>query len=110
MAFQHAINGTNVNYVTTPQWIDEPAGGDFFNGKSSHNRWRLHRWESNIMTAAEFNTIYALEGTQVTITTTDYDSRNGDYVTYYVAELKSVSGRHEGPNMASVRADFLVRV
>jgi len=105
MAQVHAINGTTVEYIGQPDWIDKPLGG-YLAGPTTHDRYRDHIWRTNIMTAAEFDTIFALMGQQVSITTTDYNDRDGDYKTYYNVVLESVDGTHEGPNFTGVECKF----
>jgi hypothetical protein len=59
---------------------------------------------------AEFDQLTALEGQQVTVTTTNYADRNGDYVTYYGCDLERVSCRHESINAEDVTVEFWVRL
>ena len=109
MAQQHDINGTNVNHVTAV-WSDRPVNS-FLNGKTTANRWRSHRWTSNVMTESEFNTLEALEGQTVSITTTKYSDRNNtNYVTYYDVKFLSITGTHSGPRFEGVSMEFAVLV
>lgn len=109
MAQQHKINGTTINRITSANWED---GGQSqgLDGYTPLDSWRRHTWRSNVMTVTEFDTLYALEGQKVSITTTDYSDRNGDYLTYYNVDLERVGGRHEGPRIVDFVAEFLVRV
>jgi len=109
MAQQFQINGQDLDYVTEATWDETPitaplAGGTVF------NRWRLHRWATNVMPASEFETIRGRLGETVSLTTTDYDDLNGDYVTYYGATLDTLRGEHSGPVVVAVSAEFRVRV
>jgi hypothetical protein len=108
MAQQHYLNGAAINYINKPDWIDE--GSPVLNGETVFNRWRRHTWRAEVMPVSEFNTVYALEGQTVSLTTTDYSDRNGDYVTYYGARVTNVTGRQSGPLMTDVTIEFLVRV
>ncbi len=109
MAQVHDINGNTINYISFADWLDTsiPSSLDGLNAVSV---WRNHIWEANVMPASEWNTLEALEGQQVSITTTDYSDRNSDYLTYYNAVLTGLTGNHEGPNREDVRFEFLVKV
>ncbi len=109
MAQVHAINGTTINYIGQPDWVDIPAGA-FLNGESVHSRWRGHTWAGNVMPESEFNFLYSLEGQKVQLLTTNYSDRNGDYITYYGVEFRRISGTHDGPRFINVRLDFMIRV
>ena len=110
MAQIFQVNGTNLTHITRGDWQEEPEG-DYLNGKAIHNRWRRHILQANVTTAAEFDTLYALEGQKISLTTTNYFDRNSaNYVTYYGAEVKRVSGQHEGPIMRDVQIECLVRI
>jgi len=109
MAKVHSVNGFTINYIGQPNWIDRPVG-KLLTGEQIKNRWRGHTWASNVMTVSEFNNLYTLEGTKATIVTTDYSSRNSDYITYYGAEVKRVTGTHDGPRFLDVQIEFLVRI
>lgn len=109
MAQVFGVNGTTINYVVNAQWIERPED-DYLNGQTVRNRWRTHTWQTEVMSASEFNTLYALEGQQVTITTVDYEDRTGNYKTYYGAELRSIGGDHDGPNFQNILIEFLVKV
>jgi len=104
------INNTTLLYVGRPNWDDQTVGG-YLTGEVIHNRWRRHIWEANVMPIAEFNSLYAFEGQQVSILTTNYTDRNDTTLKrYYAAELKKVTGAHDGPRFTGVRAEFIVRI
>ena len=109
MAQIHSINSNTINFIGQPDWQDKPTAA-YLTGQNAVSRWRRHVWESNVMTAAEWNTIEALEGTLVTLVTTDYADRNAAYKTYYGARFTDLAGKHEGPNMVNVRFEFLVKL
>lgn len=109
MAQVFKINGTTLNYVMAANW-EERGVGNFLNGLTSYNRYRRHTLATNVMTAAEFSTLFALEGQQVSLTTTNYTDRNGDYIDYHGVEIKSVTGQHAGPVVQDVQIECLVRI
>jgi len=109
MAQDFAINGTTLDYIMTGDWREAEVA-KVLDGQTVHNRWRQHVWQTNVMDITEFDTLYALEGAKVTLTTTDHGDRNGDYVTYYNAELRSIASQHVSYNMESLRCEFLVRM
>ena len=110
MAQQHQINGSNVDHIGRPTWHDQVIG-QALNGRPIIHRWRVHTWQANVITAAVFNTLYALEGASVSVTTTDYDDYNAtNYKTYYGAILRAVRGRHVGPTFQDVELQFLVKI
>ncbi len=98
-----------MEYVGRPNWIDQPVGGDLA-GQTIINRFRRHLWETNVMPAGDYDALFALLGQKVELRTTNYSDRNGELKTYFGAELKQVSGNHNGPVFENVRAEFLVRV
>ena len=109
MAQIHSINGNTILYVTHANWLDtfiKPS----LDGLTAVSGWRGHVWTSNVMPITEWDIISALEGQIVPIVTTNYTDRNAAYTTYYKAILKSISSSHEGPNMANVSFNFLVKV
>ena len=105
------INSTEISRITHGDWLDEPGDAQALDGVTPLARWRRHTWRAEVLSAAEWNTLAALEGQKVSITTPDYGDRNAaDYVSYYGADFERLEGRHEGPVMMGVSADFLVRV
>jgi hypothetical protein len=110
MAQVHDIDGTTVNYITQAIW-QQPVNSQSLNLISVHNKWRNHTWLSGVMTATEWATFRGKRGSVVSITTTDPDDPNGDYITYYDAIVKDVSqGSHDSLNFTGVRIEFLVNV
>lgn len=110
MAQQHKINDSNVDHIGRPIWRDQIIKGAL-NGRPVVHRWRLHIWQANVITAAVFDTLYALEGSSLSLTTTDYDDPNAtNYRTYYGAILQAITGRHVGPTFQDVNLQFLVRL
>jgi len=109
MAQTFQINGSNLTYIAGADWPDQ-AGTQALDGDAPLLRWRRHVWSTNVMSASEWDTLAALEGQKVSITTTDYSDRNSDYATYYGCDFERLSGRHEGPVFVDVRAEFMVRI
>lgn len=104
-----ALNGASKSYINTADWSDQPDSQALV-GATPTRRRRRHTWRAEIMPMAEFLAIQALEGERVSLTTTNYNDRNGDYVTYYGAEIDQASGRHESVNMVDVVVEFWVGV
>lgn len=110
MAQVHDIDGTTVSYVVQAIWTQK-VNSQSLDLISVHNKHRLHTWMSNVMTAAEWATMRGRRGSIVSITTTDPDNPNGDYVTYYDAIVKNVSqGNHESLNFEGVKIEFLINI
>jgi hypothetical protein len=109
MAQIFRLNSTALTRVTRGDWADDPAGSGL-DGSMPRQRWVRHTWGADVLSAAEYDLIFAQEGQRVTITTPDYADRNGDYVDYFGALCQRVSGQHEGPVVVGVTAEFLVRL
>ena len=109
MAQLFAINGTVISRVNRPDWIDEPANKGL-DPSTPRLRWARCICRADVLTAAEFNLLYAQEGAIVSIDVTDYADRNGDYKRYFGVLCLRVSGSHDGPAFVSVEAEFLVKV
>lgn len=103
-----SLNGAAFTHGIQADWVDQPDG-DYLAGPRARRRWLQHIWAAAVMPAGEFNTLAQAEGGLVSLTTTNLSDRNGAFVTYYGAELRSVSGVHAGPNMEQVRAEFWIR-
>ena len=105
------INNIEVSRITRGDWLDEPGDAQALDGVTPLARWRRHRWTAEVLSAAEWNTLRALEGSKVAITTPDYGDRNSnDYTQYYGADFEQLSGDHQGPVMVNVVAEFMVRI
>lgn len=111
MAQTHAIDGTNLTYITQAHWSQMPHSLSL-DLIQVHNRWRRHVWISNVMSAGEWETLRGKRGSKVSITTTDPDDpNNANYVTYSEAIVQKVWFRtHTSLNMQGVRVEFLVRI
>lgn len=109
MAQLFAINGTQITRVNRPDWIDEPANKGL-DPSTPRLRWARCICRADVLTAAEFDTLFAQVGAIVSIDVTDYADRNGDYKRYFGALCQRVSGNHEGPAFVAVEAEFLVKV
>ena len=111
MPQQFAINGITVSRIVKGDWLDEPGDAQALDGVTPLARWRRHRWMADVLSAAEWNTLAALEGAKVAITAPDYGDRNAaDYVQYFGCDFEKLDGRHEGPIFTGVSCDFLVRI
>lgn len=106
---QFKVNSVTVTYVRRADWLDTIVDENL-DGTTIRNRWRGHRWQSNAMTAAEFDTLFALQGQKVVLTTTNYSDRNADYKIYYDAELLNIRAAHRGPVREDILIEFRVRV
>lgn len=109
MAQDFKINGTTIARILRGDWEDSSAGAGL-DGTTARRRWVRHLWGADALSAAEFNTLYALEGQWVTLTTVNYADRNGDYVNYYGVICERVTGNHAGPVFEQVTAEFRVRL
>lgn len=105
------INSTTISRIVKGDWLDEPGDSQALNGVTPLARWRRHRWMADVLSASEWNTLSALEGAKVSITTPAYDDRNAtDYVQYFGCDFEGLSGSHDGPVFTGVTAEFMVRV
>lgn len=110
MAQIHDIDGTTLNYISQALW-NQPVNSQSLNLIAVHSRWRRHIWQSNVMTTTEWATLIGKRGSIVSITTTDPDDPNGDYVTYYEATVRDVSASsHSSLNIMGAKVEFLVKV
>lgn len=109
MAQDFQLNGLTLAYIMSGEWR-EREDSSRLDGQTVHNRWREHVWQTDVMPASEFNALYALEGQKVSLVTTNYLNRNGDYQVYYGAELRRISARHISLNMQQLTCEFLVRL
>ncbi len=109
MAQDYIINSTTLDYIMVGEWR-EVVESSVLDGQTVHNRWREHVWQTEVMPVTDFDTLYALEGQKVTLTTVDYSDRNNDYVIYYGAEFKRITARHQALNMAQLQCEFMVRL
>ncbi len=110
MAQIHAIDGTVVNYISQAIW-DQSINSQSLNLIAVHNVWRQHLWISNVMTATERSTLTAKRGSIVSVTTTDPNNPNGDYLIYYNAIVRNIStGNHDSLNFVGVQIEFLIKV
>lgn len=109
MAQIFKINGVTYSYITKGDWSDT-ADNQALDGNTPVRRWRKHTLKADIMPMSEFNTLHALEGQRVSITTPAYSDRNGDYVTYCGSMLTKITAQHQSINAANVTIDLLVKV
>lgn len=110
MAQVHDINDTTVNYISQAIW-SQSVNSQSLDLIAVHNKYRVHTWVSGVMTVAEWATFRGKRGSVVSITTTDPDDPNGDYVTYYNAIIRNVSqGNHDSLNLRGVKIEFLINV
>jgi len=112
MAQEFVINGTTVSRITKGDWVDEPGDSQALDGVTPLARWRRLIWRApEVLSASEWNTLRALEGSRVSVTAPPYNDRNAaDYQTYYGANFERLDGSHDGPVFTGVTAEFLVRI
>lgn len=101
------LNGITLS-INRAEWLTI-RDSTFLNGQVRYNRWVTHRWTSNVMTVAQYQTLFDLEGRIVSIMTTDYKDRNL-LKTYYLAELRQVQGTQQSVRFIDVLCEFLVRI
>jgi hypothetical protein len=109
MAFTPQIDGTNVAHISNIDWsnITRQTSLDLI---SVFERWRICTWSVDQMTMADWATLIGKRGSIVSLTTTDPDSRNADFVTFYGARVQDVTKRnHLSLNAQGVKIEFLVR-
>jgi hypothetical protein len=110
MAQDFKINGTTISRVNRPDWIDEPANKGL-DPSTPRLRWARCVCRADVLTAAEFDLLYAVEGSIVSIDVTPYEDRNAaDYKRYFGVLCTRVSGSHDGPAFTAVEAEFLVKI
>jgi hypothetical protein len=110
MARIFKINGITINRITKGDWRDEPANLGL-DGMLPRLRWVRHIWSAEVVAASDYNSLYALEGQQMSLTTVNYSDRNSaNYQTYYTAICERVEGQHQGNLFNGVTAEFLVRL
>ena len=110
MAQVHDIDGTTINYISQAPW-QQPVNSQSLDLIAVHNRPRIHTWLSNVMTTTEWSTLIGKRGSIVSITTTDPDDPNGDYVTYYNAIIRNITfASHDSLNIRGAKIEFLVKV
>ena len=112
MATDHKIDGTTYSYIETANWRENAIrDGRALDQQTTTSAFRTMVWTTSIMPISEFDTLYALEGTKVTLTTVDYTNRDsGSFATYYGAVLRSIQANHESTNITSLNVEFRVRV
>ena len=109
MAQDFMINGTTLDYIMTGDWQDAEVDS-VLDGQMVHNRYRRHIWLSNVQTIANFNTLYALEGQIVTITTTNQSNKNAAFLQYFGVFFQRIAAQHAAKNLEQIRCEFLVRL
>lgn len=110
MAQVHDIDGTTVNYISQAHW-SQAVNSQSLNLIAVHNRWRSHIWLSNVMTTTEWATLIGKRGSIASITTTNPDDPNGDYVTYQDVIVRNITfGSHTSLNILNAKVEFLVKV
>ncbi len=109
MAQIFKINDTTADYIQRADWVNSKVA-EALDGDTARQRWVKHVWQGNVMDVDEFDTIFALEGQTVSITTTNYDDRNDDYLTYYGVKFLSIVSEHVSRIMENIRCEFLVRL
>lgn len=109
MAFIPQIDGSDIFYISNIDW-SEPTSQQSLDLISVFNRLRVCTWSVDTMPMSEWATLISKRGSIVSLTTTDPDDRNANFVTFYGARLRSVTKRnHVSLNAQRVRVEFLVR-
>ncbi len=101
------INGTALTYIQSANW-DDMNLTQKLDGTTLINNHQQHTWGTNIMTASEFDSLFALQGQRVRIRTIDIDGRLS--FKDYMGDFLSINGTHQGVNFAGVSLKFLVVV
>ena len=104
------IDGTTLNYIGQAAW-NQPQVNTSLNLIAVHNYHQTHTWSANVMSVSEFETLRGKRGSLVSITTTNANDEDGDFVTYYAVRVDDVSARsHSSLNVEGVSVRFLVGV
>lgn len=110
MAFAHQLDGTEIEYIEIANWQEDKLDLKL-DQKTVVNRFKSLVWEASIMIVEEFNFLTSKEGKIVTLITTDYDSRNNDFRTYYGVKFQKLSASEQPHvHMVGVRCEFRVPV
>ncbi len=109
MAFTPQIDGSDIDYISSIDWSG-PTSQQSLDLISIFNRLRVCTWSVDTMPMSEWSTLISKRGSIVSLTTTNPDNRNADFVTFYGARLRSVTKRnHASLNAQGIRVEFLVR-
>lgn len=112
MAQIHDIDGTTITHISQALW-DQPAVDVSLDLIQVHSKHRRHTLLSRSMPMSVWQTLIGKRGSLVSLTTTDPDDPNGDYVTYYGVRVDDViapRNGHDSLNMRNVRVEFLIRI
>ena len=101
------INFVPLTFITSAQW-DDKNHIQKLDGQTLISNYQSHTWAASIMTVAEYNALFALNGQLVSINTTDFDNRLG--FKEYMAILLNVDGTQAGINMVGVNLSFTIRL
>lgn len=105
-----AINSTTFSTVSRVDWQDDTASAGL-DGHTPLLRWRRLVAQAEVMSAANFNSLYAFEGQAVSLAAPPYtDRNNATWQTYHGAVCERVSGQHDGNVFTGVVAEFRVRL
>lgn len=105
-----ALNGVSISRLTRLDWQDSGGDNQALSGYTATARWRRLVGQADVLSGAEWNALRAVEGQAVNITAPPYADRNATWQVYYGAVLDRLDGRHEGPVVTGVTAEFVVRV
>lgn len=109
MPFTPQVDGSDINYISNIDWSG-PTTQQSLDLISVFSRCRVCTWSVDTMPMAEWATLISKRGSVVSLTTTDPDDRNADFVTFYGARLLDVTKRnHASLNAQGVQVEFLVR-
>lgn len=104
------INSTTFTTITRVDWQDDAASPGL-DGHTPLLRWRRLVAQADVMSAANFNSLYAFEGNRCAVTAPPYTNRNATtWQTYQGAICERVSGLHQGNVFTGVSAEFRVRL
>lgn len=104
------INSTSFSTITKIDWQDDAASPGL-DGNTPLLRWRRLVAQAEVMSAANFNSLYAFEGARCNVIAPPYNNRNATaWTTYQGAVCERVSGLHQGNVFTGVQAEFRVRL
>jgi hypothetical protein len=103
----YEVNSTAISGGIQASWqpIQVGQNGD---GSPQYSPWYRHVWSIPVLEMADYLTLEALRGTELTeLKTTDKDTPNSTG-TYTTGRVMTVTGQHRARQMLNVRIEFLV--
>lgn len=104
----YQINFTLFPQIEIANWV-HLQHSQTLNLQSHFNGLMTHIWGAKVLSMDKWNVLEPLEGTFVTLITTNHEDRNNPTLrTYLNARVHRVSGEHVALHMADVEVEFKV--